>query len=763
MSGPERVDEWSVLMLGKGWYPDEVGGLDRYFRGLLEHSSSTRGVVEGPVSTPDPRVLAGGARDQFVVRRLFAFTRAVRRSIRGADVVDAHFALTAFLPFLALRPRQRRVVHFHGPWADESAYEDGHAGLSVAIKRRVERSVLGRADLVVTLTHAFKREVVERYGVSPWIVHVLAPAVDTSAFSAGDRGRARGRLGIAGAGFVAVCVRRLVPRTGVDDLLTAWVEAVADLGEHARLVVAGDGPLLEGLQDRVRSEPGLASVTVLGRIDHDTLLDVYRAADVNVVPSRALEGFGLTVMEAGACGTPSIVTRVGGLPEAVRDQGPGQVVAAASPSVLAARLVAAAAGDLPPREHVSSVSAARTWRDVADDHARLYASRLGGAGGSPGRRGRVVFLSHTAVLSGAELALLRMVAAPEASVDVHVILGADGPLAARLTELGVSVEVVPIDSRAQSMRKDEAGLGAGSLGAAASLATHALRLARRLRAIRPDVVHCNSLKSGLYGTLAARMAGTPAVWHVHDRISDDYLPSPVVPVLRLAIRRLPTTIAANSRTVADTIGAGARTVHVIPNPVAVRTLPAPPRDAVVVGMLGRLAEWKGQHVFLDAFAEAFRGGPVRARIVGSPLFGEEPYAERLLAQVAALGIVSQVEFVGFADDVGAELAQLDVLVHCSIVPEPFGQVVVEGMAAGLPVIASDAGGPTEIVDPGVNGLLTRPGDATALAAAMRRLAEDPALRGRLGRAAVDAAGAYSTAAAWRALTAMYDDTVRKPS
>jgi glycosyltransferase involved in cell wall biosynthesis len=124
-------------------------------------------------------------------------------------------------------------------------------------------------------------------------------------------------------------------------------------------------------------------------------------------------------------------------------------------------------------------------------------------------------------------------------------------------------------------------------------------------------------------------------------------------------------------------------------------------------------------------------------VIGAPLFGsaEETYARELRSLVTDLDLADRVEFRGFRDDVQDELAQLDVLVHASVLPEPFGQVVVEGMAAGLPVVAADAGGPAEILESGVTGILVPAGDTAALADALRRLAEDGELRLRLGEAA----------------------------
>ena len=122
-------------------------------------------------------------------------------------------------------------------------------------------------------------------------------------------------------------------------------------------------------------------------------------------------------------------------------------------------------------------------------------------------------------------------------------------------------------------------------------------------------------------------------------------------------------------------------------------------------MVGRVAPWKGQHVFLPAFARAFAGGSERAVIVGAAMFGatEADYGAGLQETASVLGIADRVDFRGFREDVWSELHQMDILVHASVTPEPFGQVIVEAMLAGVPVIASAAGGPGEIVTDNVDG------------------------------------------------------------
>ena len=158
------------------------------------------------------------------------------------------------------------------------------------------------------------------------------------------------------------------------------------------------------------------------------------------------------------------------------------------------------------------------------------------------------------------------------------------------------------------------------------------------------------------------------------------------------------------------------------------------------GMVGRLLLRKGQDVFLRAFAQAFSGGVERTRVVGAAMFGDDAYAASLAALARELGVDGRVDLPGFQADVPAELAEMDVLVHASVIPEPFAQVVVEWMAAGLPVVAADVGGPDEVVEHGRTGFLTPPGDVCALAEQLRELRDDPAARVG-GRRVVDAPGA----------------------
>ncbi|MDQ6807443.1 MAG: glycosyltransferase family 4 protein [Actinomycetota bacterium] len=371
---------------------------------------------------------------------------------------------------------------------------------------------------------------------------------------------------------------------------------------------------------------------------------------------------------------------------------------------------------------------------LAAAHRKPF-ERVASGHGEASRKLRVVYLDHVSLLSGGELAMLRLLMALT-EVEAHVILAEEGPLVDRLLQAGISVEVLPLHGRTRQLRKDNLRPGRLPLRATSDTLAYCLRLAWRLRRLRPDVVHTHSLKSGIYGSVAARLAGVPVVWQLNDRIDTDYLPPLAVALVRALTRNLADVVISNSQTTRQTLSSRTRST-VVP-PMAGLATPglqkSTPDGPLVVGMIGRLAPWKGQDVFLRAFARAFPQGRQRAVIVGAALFGgaEITYGEGLRRLAEELGIASRVAFRGHRDDIVEELRSMDILVHASTNPEPFGMVIVEGMSASLPVVASRSGGPEEIITHGIDGLLYAPGDVAELARALAQLEAAPQLRAQLG-------------------------------
>jgi glycosyltransferase involved in cell wall biosynthesis len=374
----------------------------------------------------------------------------------------------------------------------------------------------------------------------------------------------------------------------------------------------------------------------------------------------------------------------------------------------------------------------------------------------------VVYLGHVARLSGAEISVLRLIEASPQNRST-VILAEDGPLVASLRAAGATVEVVPLAEHVRALKRGEVTSGPRTqLRAVAAVLRYAWTVSRRIRRLRPDVVHTISLKAGVYGAIAARLARAPVVWHLHDRLEDDYLPGPVVPLMRLLTRLLPNALLVPSAATLAAAGGPSRRRHaVIPNPVLAPHSGALPDPAPVftVGMIGRLAAWKGQHLFLEAFAEAFPGGPERAVVAGSAMFGELDYEEQLRALTTRLGLDDRVTFTGFVDDVEGLIGTLAGVVHASVTADPLNTVIAETLACGVPLIATAEGGHTEHVHDGRDCLLYPPGDVGALSSALRRVAGDPDLRRTLARNALETARAFDPATAAARVDAFYREVI----
>ena len=391
---------------------------------------------------------------------------------------------------------------------------------------------------------------------------------------------------------------------------------------------------------------------------------------------------------------------------------------------------------------------------------------------------RVLFVDHIAAMGGGEIALLNLVRALDRSrYEPVVLLMSDGPLRARLQDAGIETHLFTLPDSIVHARKD--GLGGSSLlrvkdGCRAL--GFCVSLARWIRAHGIALVHTNSLKSDFLGGLAGRLAGVPVVWHVRDRIENDYLPAKVVKAFRLAARWLPTRVVANSAATLQTVlpgnvplenpGERYRVVHdgtpwVELASSVFQSTEGPP----VVGIVGRISPWKGQDVFLRAAAAVRKQLPdARFRIIGSALFDESAYEQSLHTLCRELDLEAVVEFVGFRADVMAAIGELDVLVHASTTGEPFGQVVIEAMVMGKPVIATRGGGVPEIVVDGGTGVLVPMGDAGAMAEALAGLLSDPARRaamGRAGRQRVDACFRIERVAA--DVAAVYDGLLHPAS
>lgn len=376
-----------TIQLGMGWLPEQPGGLNRYYADLIRALTALGVEVSGLVAGTSEvsRQTAGRIRAFSPVqaplpRRLVAVRRqcgALLAADRSALPV-AHFALYA-LPCLDLWRDRPLVVHFHGPWALEGRTE-GENRLAVAFKFAVERQVLRRAVGCIVLSRAFATILETRYRVPAERIHVVPGGVDCDRFAIPESEEdARRRLGWPSGRPIVLVLRRLVRRMGLEDLIDAVALARARVPDLL-LLVGGSGRLADELQARATAQGLAEQVRFLGRVPEDDLALAYRAATLTVVPTVALEGFGLVAAESLAAGTPVLATPVGGLPEVLHDLSPDLVLPAAGAAALAEGLSAALSGaiGLPDRQRCADFARARyDWPNVGRRVREVYDAAAG--------------------------------------------------------------------------------------------------------------------------------------------------------------------------------------------------------------------------------------------------------------------------------------------------------------------------------------------------------------------------------------------------
>ena len=319
---------------------------------------------------------------------------------------------------------------------------------------------------------------------------------------------------------------------------------------------------------------------------------------------------------------------------------------------------------------------------------------------------------------GSDQALLRLVRSlPRDEFEFHIALPGPSPLAAAFADAGATLHEIP-------MRRISTSHGGGEwAGYVAGWPVSVSRLTRLARRLDVDVVHSNSLHTW-YGWAVALLLRRPHVVHAREIVVQSRV---ALRVERFLCRHFARRVISVSYAVAAQLDPANVIIldeYLEPGEFspgragAFRTTMDIPDDVPLVGAVARLDPLKGLDVLLDAFTRVRSARPdARLVIVGTPVAGQDDYARALDARVAA---TDGAELLAGRDDIPDVMADLDVLAFPSIEPESYGLVLVEALASGTPVVATDHGGPPEIVHraaPGA-GRIVPVGDAGALAAAI---------------------------------------------
>lgn len=379
---------------------------------------------------------------------------------------------------------------------------------------------------------------------------------------------------------------------------------------------------------------------------------------------------------------------------------------------------------------------------------------------------KLLYLNPSGQMGGAENVLLALIAGLrrlQPSWDVSLLLGEDGPVRTRAEKLGVAVSILPFPR--MFSRIGDAGLASGHfarirrigslLAAIPAGLVYARKLAAKLSEVDPDIVHTNGIKMHALGAWLAP-SRAHLVFHIHDYLSA----RPLARWIVRAMKHRCDVFVAISKSVAEDIatvcGRDTRIATIYNGVDMDRFHPsgiqldldlksgaaAAAQGTLRIGLVATFARWKGHFTFLRALSLLPNDLKVRGYVVGGALYQTDQSQctlRELESEVERLGIQDRIVFTGFIDDPAAAMRALDVVVHASTEPEPFGMVILEAMACGRAVISSSAGGAVEIFEEGITALGHPMGDAEALRNQIVRLASDPPLRARLGehaRAAV---------------------------
>jgi glycosyltransferase involved in cell wall biosynthesis len=343
---------------------------------------------------------------------------------------------------------------------------------------------------------------------------------------------------------------------------------------------------------------------------------------------------------------------------------------------------------------------------------------------------KILFLDQSGKPGGAELCLIDIAKPYRDSCLVGLF--ADGSFRHLLEQQHIPVQVLankPIQVRKESSLAQ----GLSSVSSLVPLIAQVVQKARDY-----DLIYANTQKALVVGALASFLSRRPLVYHLHDILSLDHFSRTNRGIaVTLANAQASLVIANSKASQAAFVEAGGRPeiTEVVYNgfePEFYRSNEDNHHQLkkqlgldgrFIVGHFSRLSPWKGQHVLLEALSRCPED--VTAVFVGDALFGEQDYVEQLHQRVAELGLEERVQFLGFRSDIVQLMSACDLVAHTSTAPEPFGRVIVEAMLCGRPVVAAEAGGAIELVEPGITGFLVPPGEPILLAEVITRGRNQP--------------------------------------
>ena len=366
---------------------------------------------------------------------------------------------------------------------------------------------------------------------------------------------------------------------------------------------------------------------------------------------------------------------------------------------------------------------------------------------------RVLFVDHVSrILGGAEINLIELLTAARGRGKWAVACAcpAGGPLGQALRPLDLPLYDYALPPGLNAFRLVDRRFDfKGALRSLRSLADARRQLRSIVEAFQPDAVVSCTNKDHFAAASVCRQRARPSIWWVNDIVSPEFFTWPVRTAFQQRARRGAArlvTVSEYARQALVREGLPPESVVTIHNGIPLARFAAGRTGALrklldldphrrLVGIVGRFTPWKGQDFFLRlARRWVSEHADTVFVLIGRAFNEEQDYEASLRRFVTENRLEANVRFVPFQPDIAAVLPDLDVLIHASLRPEPFGRVIIEAMASGIPVIAANAGGVPEIITDGTNGLLAEPGNVESYLDRLRTLLGSPALAAALRQA-----------------------------
>jgi len=382
----------------------------------------------------------------------------------------------------------------------------------------------------------------------------------------------------------------------------------------------------------------------------------------------------------------------------------------------------------------------------------------------------ILYIHSGSGLYGADIVLWQLIKGIDKSkFKPLVILPQSGPLADKIEEVGVPVKIMKMGV----LRRKFFNLK-GIVPYFFLLAISVIRLMTIIKKEKIKIVYSNT-SAVLAGAIAAWISRTAHIWHIHEVIVK---PKYLWKILSGIIFLLSDKVIAISEAVKSHLAEGfkrnAKKAVLIYDGINIAKFDTRikgekirrefniSQDAIIIGMVGRISRWKGQEHFLEGAAEIHKNFPeTKFLIVGNPYPGEEYRMKKLQNQIESIGLKGHTFLTGFRSDIIEVLASFDIFILPSQWPEPFGLVILEAMAMEKPVVATNHGGPRDIVLDGITGYLVPPQDISQMVSALTKLIEEKDLRISMGKnGRKRAAQTFTLERQMSALNKIYENVLR---